>query len=71
VADSAKCGRAKSARLFVSQAQEGFLLAKGAHGTKGVTTAAHCPNTLSYSGVDLPFRQERYGYEYDIQSPYC
>lgn len=50
----------------LSYCTSGFSV-KNSSGIKGVTTAAHCPNTLSYNGVNLPFQQERYGYEYDIQ----
>ncbi|WP_218821541.1 hypothetical protein, partial [Sphingobium sp. Z007] len=29
-------------------------------GTRYLTTAGHCPNTLSYTGVNLPIKGENY-----------
>jgi len=36
-------------------------------GTKGVTTAAHCEDSESYDGVDLPWRGGLYGHQWDVQ----
>lgn len=40
---------------------------KNSSGTKGVTTAGHCNNSQSYSGVNLPFMSGTTGGIYDIQ----
>lgn len=40
---------------------------KNSSGTKGVTTAGHCNNSQSYSGVSLPFMSGTTGGVYDIQ----
>lgn len=46
----------------------GFTVRNSA-GTRGVLTAGHCPNTLSYNGTNLPFQAERFtvGTKYDFQ----
>ena len=36
-------------------------------GTKGITTAGHCGNDLSYDGTELDFEEEELGGSYDIQ----
>jgi hypothetical protein len=54
--------------LPLSTCTSGFSVKKGwIFTTKGITTAAHCPNSQSYSGNDLPFQSERIGGSYDIQ----
>jgi antitoxin component of RelBE/YafQ-DinJ toxin-antitoxin module len=40
---------------------------RNSSGTKGVTTAGHCNNSQSYSGVSLPFMSGTTGGVYDIQ----
>lgn len=40
------------------------------YGNRGVTTAAHCNNALSYGGRALTYVNERYGGSYDIQWHY-
>lgn len=41
---------------------------KHTDGTKGVTTAGHCPDTnVTYNGVNLPLRSATYGGPWDIQ----
>jgi hypothetical protein len=52
--------------LSLSTCTSGFAV-KNSSGTKGITTAAHCDNNQSYSGVSLPFQSENYGTYYDIQ----
>ncbi len=54
------------AGLALSTCTSGFSV-KNASGTKGVLTAAHCPNTQSYSGTNLPFKGAAYGGRYDVQ----
>jgi streptogrisin C len=39
----------------------------GSGGSGGVTTAAHCPNSLSYAGNALTFKAERYEQSFDVQ----
>jgi hypothetical protein len=36
-------------------------------GVKGVITAAHCDNAMSYYGTNLPFQGSAYGVYYDVQ----
>jgi hypothetical protein len=36
-------------------------------GVKGILTAAHCNDTMSYNGVSLPFQNFAYGGSYDYQ----
>lgn len=54
------------AGLSLSQCTSGFSV-ENASGTKGITTAAHCDNTQSYGGTDLPFQGSAYGSSYDFQ----
>lgn len=51
---------------ILSSCTSGFGVANSS-GTLGIITAAHCPNTLSFNGVNLPFQQESYSGSYDIQ----
>lgn len=37
------------------------------YGTRGITTAAHCPNTISYSGTQLPLVAQYYWGSGDVQ----
>ena len=37
------------------------------NGELGITTAGHCPNDQYFQGIWLPFRNERYGGDHDIQ----
>ena len=52
--------------LTLSKCTSGFGVKKS-DGTKGITTAAHCPNSLSYDGTDLSFEGGIEGGSYDIQ----
>lgn len=52
--------------LSLSTCTSGFSV-KNSSGTKGITTAAHCSNTQSYSGTSLTFKSEKYTGSYDIQ----
>lgn len=54
------------AGLSLSQCTSGFSVENDS-GTKGITTAAHCNNTQSYGGTDLPFQGSAYGSSYDFQ----
>lgn len=54
------------AGLALSQCTSGFSVQNGS-GTKGITTAAHCNNTLSYNGTNLPFQGAAQGGQYDVQ----
>jgi len=54
------------AGLALSACTSGFSV-KNSNGTKGITTAAHCPNSLSYNGTNLPFQGSAYGGSYDVQ----
>lgn len=36
-------------------------------GTRGVTTAAHCPDSQSFEGTSLPMEDEKWETQYDIQ----
>lgn len=36
-------------------------------GVKGILTAAHCDNAMSYNGTNLPFQGSAYGVYYDVQ----
>jgi hypothetical protein len=52
--------------LVLSACNSGFSVIN-LNGIKGITTAAHCPNLISYNGVNLTFRDEAYGGPYDFQ----
>ena len=52
--------------LALSMCTSGFAV-KRSDGTKGITTAAHCPNTLSYEGTELSFERGKLGGSYDVQ----
>lgn len=52
--------------LTLSTCTSGFAV-KNSSGTKGITTAAHCPNTLKYNGSSLTFKSEKQTGAYDIQ----
>src|SRR3989304_8702882 len=52
--------------LSLSDGTSGFSV-KNSSGTKGITTAAHCSNSQSYSGTSLPFQSQNHGTYYDIQ----
>ena len=52
--------------LALSKCTSGYAVKKS-DGTKGITTAAHCPNELSYDGTDLEFERSKEGGSYDIQ----
>lgn len=52
--------------LALSECTSGFGV-KNAVGTRGITTAAHCDNALTYDGEDLEFQDEQRRYRYDIQ----
>ncbi len=52
--------------LPLSTCTSGFSVKKS-DGTKGITTAGHCPNTQSYNGNSLTFQSELYTGSYDIQ----
>ena len=40
---------------------------KNSNGVKGILTAAHCTDTISYLGVNLPFQNSAYGGPFDFQ----
>ena len=52
--------------LALSKCTSGFSV-KNSSGTKGITTAGHCDNNISYNGTDLPFKLEKEDTVYDIQ----
>lgn len=52
--------------LPLSQCTSGFAVVDS-RGIRGVTTAAHCNNTISYNGINLPMQVSWYGGAYDIQ----
>ncbi len=52
--------------LPLSSCTSGFAVKKS-DGTKGITTAGHCGNSLSYNGTSLTFKGEKYETYYDIQ----
>lgn len=54
------------AGLALSPCTSGFSVKNGS-GTKGITTAAHCNNTVSYNMTNLPFQSSAYGGQYDVQ----
>ncbi|HEX2095337.1 MAG TPA: hypothetical protein VHG28_23275 [Longimicrobiaceae bacterium] len=54
------------AGLALSPCTSGFAV-RNASGTKGITTAGHCSNTVSYNGTALPFQSEAHGTYYDVQ----
>ncbi len=54
--------------LPLSSCTSGFSVRQtGDPGYKGITTAGHCPNSLSYNGTSLTFMSEILGGSYDIQ----
>lgn len=55
--------------LALSTCTSGFLVQNGwwPFITKGITTAGHCPNTLSYNGSSLTFQSEKWTGSYDVQ----
>ena len=52
--------------LELSQCTSGFAV-KNSAGTKGITTAGHCDEDISYGGTDLPFQSQAWHDSYDIQ----
>ncbi len=52
--------------LVLSDGTSGFSVINSS-GVKGITTAAHCENTILYNGVELPFQASAYGGSYDFQ----
>jgi len=52
--------------LALSSCTSGFSVT-GPGGSGGVTTAAHCPNSLSYAGHGLEFKGEHFAEAFDIQ----
>lgn len=52
--------------LPVSNCTSGFGC-KRADGTKGITTAGHCPDLQFYQGAELPYQQGQVSGYYDIQ----
>jgi len=50
----------------MEQTSSGFSV-KNSSGTKGITTAGHCDNSLSYEGTNLPFQGSLLGGSYDVQ----
>ena len=55
------------AGLNIGGCTSGFTIRHPSTGLNGITTAGHCANSATYSGVNLPFRGERVGYENDSQ----
>lgn len=54
--------------LALSQCTSGFSVRQtGDPGYTGITTAAHCANSLSYNGTSLTFMAQLYSGSYDIQ----
>lgn len=49
------------------QCTSGFAVSEDGTTSKGVVTAAHCPNTLYYSSVSLPFDHQNVGGSHDEQ----
>jgi hypothetical protein len=54
------------AGLELSECTSGFSVVNSS-GVKGILTAAHCNNTISYNGVNLPFQGSAFGGSYDVQ----
>lgn len=54
------------AGLALSTCTSGFTV-KNSSGTRGVTTAEHCSNTLSYDGQSLPYQNGAYYGSWDVQ----
>ena len=54
------------AGLALSSCTSGFSV-KNSSGTKGITTAAHCNNSISYNLTNLPFQSAAQGGQYDVQ----
>lgn len=52
--------------LALSTCTSGYTV-RNSSGTEGVMTAGHCGNTISYQGINLPYQDERFGGEYDLQ----
>ncbi len=52
--------------LSLTPCTSGFSV-KNAVGTRGITTAAHCEDEVSYNGTDLDHEDAEIGYRYDIQ----
>jgi hypothetical protein len=52
--------------LALSSCTSGFSV-QNSEGLRGITTAAHCPNSLSYNGSSLTFQSEILSGSYDIQ----
>lgn len=50
----------------LSQCTSGFSVVNS-NGVKGITTAAHCPDSISYNGINLPYQSGLWGWQYDIQ----
>jgi hypothetical protein len=61
-------GRGLDDGAGVAQCTSGFSVSKDSDpSTKGVVTAAHCPNTLFFFGVQLPFDAASFGGSHDEQ----
>jgi len=54
------------AGLSLSSCTSGFSV-RNSSGTKGILTAGHCSNSISYSGTNLPIQSEAYYGAYDVQ----
>lgn len=54
------------AGLALSSCTSGFSV-RTSSGTKGITTAGHCPNSITYSGKNLPYQSGIWQFEYDVQ----
>lgn len=56
------------AGLALSSCTSGFSISKNSSGTKGITTAGHCTNSISYSGTNLPYQPpQAYSGSFDVQ----
>ena len=53
--------------LPISGCTSGFAIINNGIGDKGIVTAGHCPNTQTYSGVNLPFKSQVTAGAYDEQ----
>lgn len=53
--------------LSLSTCTSGFGVKRTSDGLKGISTAAHCNNSQSYSGTALTFKAEKFQDSYDVQ----
>ncbi len=53
--------------LSLSTCTSGFGVKRTSDGVKGISTAAHCGNSQSYSGTALTFKAEKFQDTFDVQ----